>query len=118
MKFKHVKFSRRTAKDNPEMIVREYERLISQANNDIKSFLDKEKNKVTVRVDKNKIIHQVNESNDYYHGNLLEFKLEFDYKELIDIVKKMESNNEAEIERMDYKEELVREFREFKEIYI
>ena len=105
--FKFVKFSDGTAKENPDMIIREYRRLISEINNKIGDLYSEDyKLKIELRIGR------------VMHGP-------YDYKtevkvsalEIIDYYEKIQREKDSQIKLLAHKKEIEDELRLFKSNY-
>jgi hypothetical protein len=120
--FKYVKFSRRTAKLNSGMVIREYNRIITNQKNLVKEWT-KLQYAVEVNIhdfDSNTIYKISNEiekhgkHNTYSTSSVL-CKLSFDYEKLKQIIKTIESKSKVMLHHIEILNEMKEELSRFKD---
>lgn len=110
--FKYVDFSRKTAKNNANMILREYDHIIEEANKQSEDFRNK---KFTLVIPKRYIKGDIQEYK--IGGKNMKVNFEFTYKELKKIVKALESNHEDLIQQDKICDEIMHEKSRFRVKY-
>lgn len=108
-RFKYVKFSKGTAKDNPEMIVREYERIIRELNDKVHP-LNVRKHNITITLAKSRV------GNNHPTMPYWEYKSEVPLSslEIIECYNKIIETEKAELHLLDCLKKVENELEKFK----
>lgn len=107
-KFKYVKFSKGTARNNPDMIIREYYRLINEIHSQLSKFLNQERT-VTVKMPISRFVD--------YSRSVYESHVKLDAKEIIEYYEKIQKENKRELALLELLDNMKDELEMFKSKY-
>lgn len=109
MGFKYVNFSRRTARNNPNMIIREYHKVINDEQSKLDKFLDKKYEVSLNSQDPYKITSEMSR-----YGKV---KVNVDFEEIEEFYNKIVSRNQYEFKLLKHIREIKDELGRFTSKY-